>query len=97
MPIEQRRYDAIAVAVAAYDRAADGPLPRSAARLLAVMFAAEDVCHQSLEALAAEGFNRKTLSATLRRLEAAGLLSRQRGSSRESDTCRLHLQALVQA
>ena len=44
MPIEPRRRDAIAIAVAAYDRAADGPLPRNAARLLSVMFPAEDVC-----------------------------------------------------
>ena len=59
MPIDERHRDAIATAVAAYDRAADGPLPRNATRLLAVMFSAKDVCHQSLEALAAEGFNRK--------------------------------------
>ena len=97
MPTDLRRRDVITVAVAAYDRAADGPLPRNASRLLAVMFVLEDVCHQSLEALAAEGFNRKTLPATLRRLEAVGLLSRQRGSSREPDAYHLRLSALVQS
>ena len=39
MPIDQRRRDEIAAAVAAYDRDhPDAPLPRNAARLLAVMF-----------------------------------------------------------
>ena len=94
MPIDERRRDAIAVA--ANDRAADGPLPRNAARLLIVMFPADDVCHQSLEALAAEGFDRKTLPAMLRRLEAVGLLSRQRGSASIPDTYRLHLPTQVE-
>ena len=96
MSINQRRYDAIAVAVAAYDRAADGPLPRNATRLLVVMFGGDDLCQRSLEDIAAEGFNRKTLPAMLRRLEATGLLSRQRGLSREPDAYRLRLPALVQ-
>jgi hypothetical protein len=95
MPIDERRRDAIATAVAAQDRAADGPLPRNAARLLAVMFPAEDICRRSLEALVAEGFNRNTLPAMLRRLEAAGLLSRQRGSAAIPDTYRLRLPALA--
>ena len=59
MPIDPRRRDDIAAAVAAYDRDhPDAPLPRNAGRLLAVMFPSEDVCHRSLEAIAAEGFNR---------------------------------------
>ena len=59
MPIDQRRRDDIAAAVAAYDRAnPKARLPRSAARLLAVMFPSEDVCHRSLDAIAAEGFDR---------------------------------------
>jgi hypothetical protein len=89
------RRDEIAVAIAAYDQAADEPLPRNAARLLAVMFPVEDVCHRSLEALVSEGFNRNTLPAMLRRLEAVGLLSRQRGSAAIPDTYRLRLPALV--
>ena len=56
MPIDQRRRDEIAAAVAAYDRAnPKARLPRNAARLLAVMFPSEDVCQRSLEAIAAEG------------------------------------------
>src|SRR5690348_9278714 len=81
LPIDQRRRDEIPAAVAAYDAASDEPLPRNAARLLTVMFLAEDVCRRSLETIVAEGFNRNTLPAMLRRLEAAGFLSRQRGAA----------------
>ena len=50
MPINERRRDDIAAAVAAYDSAnPKARLPRNAARLLAVMFPTEDVCQQSLE------------------------------------------------
>jgi hypothetical protein len=90
------RRDEIEAAVAAYDHAADEPLPRNAARLLTVMFPAEDVCQRSLETLVAEGFNRNTLPAMLRRLEAMGFLSRQRGSAAIADTYRLLLPALAQ-
>ena len=82
---------AIAAAVAAYNQAnLREPLPRNAVRLLAAMCPSEDVCRRSLEALIAEGFTR-TLPRTLRRLEAAGFLSRQRGSAAIPDTFRLHL------
>ena len=91
MPIAQSRREAIAAAVAAYDPAPDDPLPRNAARLLVVMFPAEDVCRCSLETIVAEGFNRGTLPAMLRRLEAAGFLSRQRGSAHIPDPYWLHL------
>jgi hypothetical protein len=98
MPTDPHRQDDIAAAVAAYDRVnPQARLPPSAARLLAVMFPSEDVCQRSLEAMTAEGFNRKTLPVTLRRLVEAGLLSRQRGCSRDPDIYRLHLQALVQS
>ena len=97
MPIDQRRRDEIAAAVAAYDRDhPDAPLPRNAGRLLAVMFPSEDVCHRSLDAIAAEGLNRKTLPATLRRLVEAGFLSRHQGSGAVPDAYRLHLPAPVQ-
>jgi hypothetical protein len=89
MPIDERRRSAIATVVAAYDRAADGPLPRNTARLLAVMFSDNDVCRRSLEALEEDGFTRGVLSKTLRRLEAAGVLLRERG---HPDTYRLNLQ-----
>ena len=64
------------------------PLPRPSARLLAVMFATEDVCCLSQQALAAEGFG-KTLPEVLRALVEAGLVSRQTGTSRIPDTYRL--------
>ncbi len=96
MPIDLRRRDEIAAAVAAYDPAnPDVALPRNATRLLAAMFPAEDVCQRSQEALVAEGFSRNGLSATLRRLVEAGFLSRQRGSACIPDTYRLHLRELV--
>jgi hypothetical protein len=96
MPTDLRRRDDIAAAVAAYDRDHPAaPLPRNAGRLLAVMFPSEDVCHRSLEDIVTEGFSRNRLPATLRRLEEAELLSRERGSARIPDTYRLHLPALV--
>ena len=98
MPPDLRRRDDIAAAIAAYDRDhPDAPLPRNAGRLLAAMFSSEDVCHRSLEDIVAEGFSRNRLPATLRRLEEAELLSRERGSARIPDTYRLCLPALVQS
>jgi len=97
MPLDECRRDAIATAVAAYDRAADGPLPRNATRLLALMFPAEDVCQRNLEDLVAEGFSQNTLTAMLRRLEVAGFLSRQRGSACIPDSYRLCLPTLVKS
>jgi hypothetical protein len=97
MPIDLRRRDDIAAAVAAYDNANPlAPLPRNAAQLLAVMFPSEDVCQRSQEAIAAEGFSRDRLPAMLRRLVAAGFLSRHRVAG-VPDTYRLHLPALVQS
>ena len=91
MSTDQRR-DAIAAAVAANDAATPlAPLPRNAARLLAVMFPSEDVCQRSLEDIVAEGFARKSLPGALKRLVDTGFLSRERGASRTSDTYRLHL------
>ena len=92
MPIDPRRRDGLVAAVAAYDRAnPETRLPRNATRLLAVMFASDDVCQRSLEDIAAEGFNRKRLPGVLRRLLEAGFLSRQSGSGAVPDTYRLHL------
>ena len=80
MPIDPRRRDDIVAAVAAYDSAnPSAPLPRNAARLLAVMFATEDVCQRSLEDIAAEGFGRKTLPACCGALVEAGFLSQAAG------------------
>jgi hypothetical protein len=91
MPPDLRRRDDIVAAVAAYDSAnPNAPLPRHAARLLAAMFPSDDVCQRSQEAIAAEGFSRDRLPATLRRLVEAGFLSRHR-VAQVPDTYRLHL------
>jgi len=92
MPVDPRRRDDIVAAVAVYDRAnPETCLPRNATRLLAVMFASDDVCQRSLEDIAADGFSRDKLPALLRRLVEVGLLSRERGSARVPNTYRLHL------
>jgi hypothetical protein len=91
-PTDERRRDAIATAIAAYNAANPlTPLPRNAARLLAVMFPAEDVCQRSLLDIASEGFGRKYLPGTLYRLAKAGLLSREPGSGVVPHTYHLHL------
>jgi hypothetical protein len=91
MPIDERRQEALAAAVAAYNKANPlTPLPRNAARLLIAMFAADDVCQRSLLDLAVDGFAMSRLPGTLRRLVAVGLLSRHRVAG-APDTYRLHL------
>jgi hypothetical protein len=88
MPCASRR-EAVFAAVEAHNRTHPAaPLPRPAARLLAVMFATEDVCSLSQQALVAEGFG-KTLPGVLRALVEAGIVSRQAGASRVPDTYRL--------
>jgi hypothetical protein len=90
MPCVASRREAVFAAVDAFNRTNPAaPLPRPAARLLAVMFATEDVCCLSQQALAAEGFNGKSLPGVLRALVEAGLVSRQAGTSRIPDTYRL--------
>ena len=92
MPADLRRRDDITAAIDAYDSAhPSAPLPRDAARLLAVMFAADDVCQQSLEQLAAEGFKRDNITLTVRALIEAGLASRQASTSRAPYIYRLLL------
>ena len=83
MPIDERRRDDIAAAVAAYDSANPlASLPLNTARLLVTMFPSGDVCQRSLEAIAAQGFSR---------LVRAGFLSWQRGSGVTPHTYQLHL------
>ena len=83
------RRDAFSIAVETYNRTRRGPpLPRPAARLLAVMFGAEDVCCLSQQELSARGFG-KSLPAALRALVEAGFVSKQAGTSRVPDTYRL--------
>jgi hypothetical protein len=85
------RRDAIATAVTAYNQAnPEEPLPRNAGRLLLVMFAEHDTCCRSQQDLMASGIG-KTLPEVLRRLVAAGFLSKQAGSSRVPDAYRLLL------
>ena len=92
MPIDPRRQDDIVAAVVAHDSVnPSAPLPRNTARVLAVMFASDDVCQRSLEDIAADGFARNSLSALLRRVVEVGLVSLERGSAREPNTYRLHL------
>ena len=78
MPCASRR-DAVFAAVEAHNRTHPAaPLPRPAARLLAVMFATEDVCCLSQQALAAEGFGKIAARGAARpgrgwlRVEAGG-------------------------
>jgi hypothetical protein len=86
------RREAIAAAVETYNHAhPQAPLPRPAVRLLGVMFSRDDACRRSLEALVADGFNRKTVPEVLRALVAACFVSKQAGSSRIPNTYRPHL------
>ena len=94
MPCAASRRDAIIAAVEAHNRTHPAArLPRPAARLLAVMFATEDVCCLSQQALVAEGFG-KSLPGVLRALVEAGFMSRQRGAARVPDTYRLQALAI---
>jgi len=98
MPAVAARREAIAAAVESHNHAyPESPLPRQAAQLLATMFAADEVCQRSLEDIAAEGFNRKTLPSTMRRLVETGFLSRHQTSTREPYVYRLHLPTSVPA
>jgi hypothetical protein len=93
-PVTSRR-DAITAAVEAHNRAhPTARLPRHAAQLLGVMFATEDVCCTSQEALRARGFGH-ALPRTLRALVEAGFVSREAGTSRIPDTYRLQLRLEV--
>jgi hypothetical protein len=76
--------DEIEAAVAAYDRANPlAPLPRSATRLLTVMFPAGNI--------AAQGFSRRQLPITLNRLVRLGFLTWESGIGGAPHTFHLHL------
>jgi hypothetical protein len=99
MPRAANRRSAFFTAVEAYNRAHPAaPLPRPAARLLAVMFAETDVCSLSQHALALEGFHRKSLPKALHALVEAGFVSKQAGAATPGrrgtspDTYRLRLE-----
>jgi hypothetical protein len=92
MPVDERRRDDIAAAVAAYNNADREPLLTPAARrLLTAMFADADVCRRNRESLASEGFSRGTLAQLLHDLTEAGFLSKTRGVGHTPNTYRLHL------
>jgi hypothetical protein len=83
----------IEAAVAAYNRTDRGTAPLSSdfVRLLTGMFPRDIVCQRTIESLAADGFDRRTLPPTLRALIAAGFLSKKPGRQGVISTYRLHL------
>ena len=88
------RRDALIAAVAAHNRS-HRPLPNSAVRVLEAMFAGDDVCQQSREALEeAAGLSRKSVHIGLRALLAAGLIVKEgTGHGRHASRYRLLLTA----
>jgi hypothetical protein len=94
MPLAADRRDAIVIAVEAYNRAhPQARLPRSAARLLTVMFASEDTYQRSFEALLdVVGISRKPAQTTLNALLAAGIIAKEEvGHGRHANRYRLLL------
>jgi hypothetical protein len=82
----------IEAAIAAYN--ATDPemlLPLEAAHLLTVMFPSGNVCQCSLDALAAERFNRRVLPRLLGALAKAGFLSKEQHLGPFPNIYRLHL------
>jgi hypothetical protein len=83
----------IEAGVAAHNRTAPArqELPPEVARLLAVLFAQDDVCQRSVGSLLAEGFGRAAVIRLLRGLTAAGFVSKDPGRKGLTGTFRLHL------
>ena len=91
------RRNAIASAVETHNRAhPTARLPRPAARLLAFMFADQEVCCLSQQTLRAEGFGQE-LPRVFHALVEAGFVSKQPGTSRVPDTYRLQALAIGEA
>ena len=85
----------IEAAIAAYNATdPDLLLPPEAARLLAALFRQNSMCERSLDDLAAEGFDQRSLPRMLRALDDAGFLSKERGHG-APNTYRQHLPPLV--
>ena len=94
MPIDPRRRDDIAAAVAAHNTTiqARRGLPPEAARLLAVMFPKDDVCRRTVGSFAAEGFDHASARRLLLALLIAGFVSKAHPGERGlTITYRLHL------
>ena len=82
----------IEAAIAAHNATDREPLlPPAACRLLSVMFRRSSVCQRSIDDLAAEGFNRRTVPRLLRALVGTGFLTKERGPGRLPTTYTLHL------
>jgi hypothetical protein len=82
----------IEAAIAAYNATdPEALLPPAAARLLIIMFPRGSVCQRSLDDLATEGIDRRSVSRLLRALVEAGFLSKEPGVNRAPNTYRLHL------
>src|SRR5271157_2097134 len=76
-PTMPARRDALIAAVAAHNRS-HKPLPNSAVRLLEAMFASNDVCQLSLQALEdVTGLSGKSVQTVLRALFAAGVIAKE--------------------
>jgi predicted transcriptional regulator len=88
------RRDSIVAAVAAHNRA-HKPLPNSAVRLLQAMFASDDVCQLSIEALEdTAGLSRKSVQKGLRALLAGGIVAKEEtGQGRHANRYRFLLTA----
>ena len=86
------RRDALVAAVTAHNRS-HKPLPNSAVRLLEAMFASDDVCRQSLQALAdATGLSRFSVQTVLSTLVSAGVIAKEEtGAGRHASRYRLLL------
>jgi hypothetical protein len=93
MLLVANRREAIIAAVGAHNRAHQPPLPRPAARLLTAMFASDDTCQRSLDALLdASGVSRPTAQSVLRTLLAAGVIAKdEKGHGRYANRYRLQL------
>ena len=82
-----------------HNRAHQPPLPRSAGPLLTAMFASDDTCQQSLEALLeASGVSRPTAQSVLRILLAAGVIAKEeKGHGQHANRYRLRLSLATDA
>jgi len=74
-----KRREAIVAAIEAYNQAhPKAPLSRSASRLLAAMFASDDTCQLSLEALLdAVDISRHSAQTGVKALLAAGVIAKE--------------------
>jgi hypothetical protein len=86
------RRDALVTAVAAYNRA-HKPLPHSTVRLLETMFASDDVCQLSLDALEdVTGLSRRHIQVVLRALVETDIIVKEDpGAGRYANRYRLLL------